>query len=331
MSAYRKSRNSSLSGSPTAVDEARQLPVYGELKVVSHSSLSVTRQGDYMSVGIQATIQAHPRRGTERRYSTLESEHCPIAGFLSRAFSKAAWQVLCHIAPRRKLSVKLASGQTIRIRIGDQVSRMIFENGSYEPQLTSLLLPFIKPGMTIFDIGANIGYYTVLMARGVGPQGAVHAFEINERVLDLLEDNVRMAQLTNVTVVRRAVSKTTGKAEFFLPCDGDEAEGSLRKSTRYDAIRTVTVNTVSIDDYIREREIARVDLIKIDVEGAESEAFQGATKLLCGKVKPVIMFEALDSACVNFGVTWYEVVQQVKDFGYRIHQGDAGNFVATPL
>ncbi len=284
-----------------------------------------------MSVGIQVALQAHELRKMARRYSTLESEHCPVDGFLSRAFSKAAWQALCRIAPGRKLTVKLASGQTLWVRVGDQVSRTIFENGSYEPQLTSLLLPFIKPGMTVFDIGANIGYYTVLMGRRVGPQGAVHAFEINERVLDLLEDNVRIAHLTNVTVVKKAVTKTTGEAEFFLPRDGDEAEGSLRKNNRYDAIKAVTVNTISIDDYIREREISHVDLIKIDVEGAESEAFQGATKLLSSKVKPVIMFEALDSACVNFGVTWYEVVKQVKDFGYRIHQGDTANFVATPL
>ena len=90
---------------------------------------------------------------------------------------------------------------------------MIFENGAYEPQLTSLLLPFIKPGMTVFDIGANIGYYTVLLACR-GAQGAVHAFEINDKVLDLLEENVRMAHLTNVTVVKKAVTKITGEAEF---------------------------------------------------------------------------------------------------------------------
>jgi hypothetical protein len=93
----------------------------------------------------------------------------------------------------------------------------------------------------------------------------------------------------------------------------------------------VKVKTVSIDDYVHEHGIQRVDCIKIDVEGAEYEAFQGATKLLSSKDKPVIMFEALDSACVNFGVTWYQVVKQVSEFGYRIHQGDTANFLATPL
>ena len=284
-----------------------------------------------MSVGSHRALEAHEPREGHRRYSTLESEYSPVDGFLKRAMSKVAWQALCQVVPGRKLSVKLASGQSFKVRVGDQVSRMIFENGAYEPQLTSLLLPFIKPGMTVFDIGANIGYYTVLLARRVGHQGAVHAFEINDKVLDVLEENVRMAHLTNVTVVKKAITKTTGEAEFFLPREGDEAEGSLRKSDRYDALSVVKVKTVSIDDYVHEHGIQRVDFIKIDVEGAEYEAFQGATKLLSSKDKPVIMFEALDSACVNFGVTWYQVVKQVSEFGYRIHQGDTANFLATPL
>jgi FkbM family methyltransferase len=284
-----------------------------------------------MSVGSHRALEAHEPGAGQRRYSTLASEYSPVDGFLKRAMSKVAWQALCQVVSGSKLSVKLASGQSFKVRVGDQVSRMIFENGAYEPHLTSLLLPFIKPGMTVFDIGANIGYYTVLLARRVGDQGAVHAFEINDKVLDLLEENIRMAHLTNVTVVKKAIAKTTGEAEFFLPREGDEAEGSLRKSNRYDALSVVQVKTVSIDDYVHEHGIQRVDCIKIDVEGAEYEAFQGATKLLSSKDKPVIMFEALDSACVNFGVTWYQVIKQVSDFGYRIHQGDAANFLATPL
>lgn len=284
-----------------------------------------------MSVRTHAVSGAHELRTSRRSYSTLESEYCPDDGFLKRTISRVAWTALCHVLPGKELSVRLASGQSFKVRVGDQVSRMIFENGAYEPQLTSLLLPLLKPGMTVFDIGANIGYYTVMMARRIGHHGAVHAFEINDKVLSLLEDNIRMANLTNVTVVKKAVTKTTGEAEFFLPHEGDEAEGSLRKSHRYDAVGVLKVMTVSIDDYICEHGIPRVDLIKIDVEGAEYEAFEGAKQLLSSKNKPMIMFEALDSACVNFGVTWDQVVRQVKDFGYRIHQGDTANFLAIPL
>lgn len=94
---------------------------------------------------LRAPVAHEPRKG-HRRSSILESEYSPVDGFLKRAMSKVAWHALCQIVPGRKLSVKLASGQLFKVRVGDQVSRMIFENGAYEPQLTSLLLPFIKPG-----------------------------------------------------------------------------------------------------------------------------------------------------------------------------------------
>lgn len=183
--------------------------------------------------------------------------------------------------------------------------------------------------MTVFDIGANIGYYTTLMARRVGPEGTIHAFEINENVIDLLEENIRLANVHNVRVVKRAVAKTTGQRDFFVPRAGDESEGSLTKSGRYEAANIVRVPSVSLDDYVAENKITRVGFIKIDVEGAEYEAFEGATNLL-SNAKPAIMFEALDTACMNFGVNWLDVVEKLRSFGYRIHQGDTANFFATP-
>jgi FkbM family methyltransferase len=265
-----------------------------------------------------------------RKYSTLDVEPCPINGVVERAARKISWDALNYMVRGKKLKVRLSSGDSFIVRVGDQISRSVFSYGCYEPHLTSLVLPFLKPGMTVFDIGANIGYYTVLMARRVGPAGIVHAFEINEKVIDLLEENVQFANVGNVKIVKRAVAKTTGQREFFVPAAGDEAEGSLKKSERYEAVTTVKVPSVSLDDYIQEKQIEKVDFIKIDVEGAEYEVFEGARNLLSSNEKPVIMFEALDSVCMNFGVNWLDVVEKLKSFGYRIHQGDTANYFATP-
>jgi FkbM family methyltransferase len=265
-----------------------------------------------------------------RKYSTLDVEPYRMNGAVERTARKISWDALSYVAQGKKLKVRLASGDSFIVRVGDQISRAVFSHGCYEPHLTSLVLPFLKPGMTVFDIGANIGYYTVLMARRVGPTGTVHAFEINEKVIDLLEENVQFANIRNVKIIKRAVAGTTGQREFFVPATGDEAEGSLTKSERYDAITTVEVPSVSLDDYVRENQIEQVDFIKIDVEGAEYEVFEGAKNLLSSPKKPVIMFEALDSVCMNFGVNWLDVVEKLRSFGYRIHQGDMANYFATP-
>jgi FkbM family methyltransferase len=265
-----------------------------------------------------------------RSYSTLAAQSCPVNGLIERTIRKVLWTVSTRVINGRMLSVRLFSGDSFVVRVGDQISRSIFCNGCHEPQLTSLLLPLLKPGMTVFDIGANIGYYTLLMARKVGHAGSVHAFEINDHVIDLLTRNLELANARNVKLVRRAVAKTTGEVDFFVPRPGDEAEGSLRKSARYDSARTVRVASVSLDDYLQENKIEKVDLIKIDVEGAEYEVFEGAKNLLSSAHRPVIMFEALDTACMNFGVSWLDVVEKLKSFDYRIHQGDAANYFATP-
>jgi FkbM family methyltransferase len=265
-----------------------------------------------------------------RKYSTLDVEPCPINGFMERAAKKISWEALNYVVHGKKLKVRLFSGDPFIVRVGDQISQAVFSYGCHEPHLTSLVLPFLKPGMTVFDIGANIGYYTVLMARRVGVAGMVHAFEINDHVIELLEENIRFANIRNVKIVKRAVANTTGQREFFVPAVGDEGEGSLKKSNRYEAVTTVKVPSVSLDDYVKQNEINKVDFIKIDVEGAEYEVFEGARNLLSSNERPVIMFEALDSACMNFGVNWLDVVEKLKSFGYRIHQGDVANYFATP-
>jgi len=267
----------------------------------------------------------------QRTLSTLPFEAVPSFRFRKRFFRRYSWAALTKMRAGKKIEVTLASGEPFMLRVGDQLSEIIYQQGCHEPDLTSKLLPFIKPGMTVFDIGANIGFFTVLMARRVGASGSVHAFEINPNVLDLLEENIRIARVDNVRIARLAAARNNGESEFFVPRAGDEGEGSLKSSNRYEAEGTIKVRTVALDDYIRENAIGRVDLVKIDIEGGESEAFEGARQLLSSPQRPVLMFEALDTACNNFGVTWLDVVEKVKGFGYRVHQGDSANFFATPL
>lgn len=266
----------------------------------------------------------------QRTLSQLPTQTIPVFNRLQRLRASARWTLLERTKPGAIIKARLADGHTMWLKVGDQISHHIFVNGVHESTATSTILPFVTPDMVILDIGANVGYYSLLFAQRTGPRGRVYAFEINPAVLDVLERNVSTSGLDNLETVRLAVSDEDGTVDFFVPKPGDEGEGSLRESTRYDAEQVMQVRATTIDHFLEEHAIDRVDLIKIDIEGGESAAFAGAHRLLSSTHRPIIMFEALDSACANFGIDWLGVLDQVRGYGYVIHQVDGGNFIAVP-
>lgn len=154
-------------------------------------------------------------------------------------------------------------------------------NGIYEPTETKLIQSIIKPGDNVVDIGAHIGYYTLIMSKLVGPTGMVFAFEPDEGNFELLEKNVKLNGCTNVMLENMVVTDTVGPVKLF---NGDESSnptivGSDDKFT--------LVNGTSLDTYFRG---INVDFIKMDVEGAEYLVLKGAVRLLRTDVKIITEF-----------------------------------------
>ncbi|UBF28987.1 FkbM family methyltransferase [Kovacikia minuta CCNUW1] len=144
--------------------------------------------------------------------------------------------------------------------------------GSYEYDKQRLLQQIITPGSTLFDLGAHVGFHTLLAAELVGSSGKVIAFEPMPNNLVYLREHLRLNRITNVTVIAAAVSDHTGTATFEL--NNSSFKGHL--STQ----GTLPVKTVSLDDLIAKGEIPIPDCLKIDVEGAEMSVFRGAIHLL---------------------------------------------------
>jgi FkbM family methyltransferase len=143
--------------------------------------------------------------------------------------------------------------------------------GTYELDKQRKLAEFIREGMTVLDIGANTGFYTLLFAKAVGPSGHVYAFEPFPANAEQLARHVRINNLENVTLMSAAVSQSPGTASF--------AAGSTPYSGTLADAGTIEVPTVSIDHFIAE-EHAWPDLIKMDIEGGETAAVHGAESLL---------------------------------------------------
>jgi FkbM family methyltransferase len=152
--------------------------------------------------------------------------------------------------------------------------------GSYELEKQRVFAELVRPGETVFDLGANVGFYTLLGSELVGPSGLVYAFEPLPRNLLYLRRHVALNGLTNVRVIEAAVSDVRGRHRF--QCHQSAAMGHLASDG------AIEVSTVTLDNFVFENHISMPNSIKIDVEGAEFSVLQGAREVLAQK-RPALL------------------------------------------
>jgi FkbM family methyltransferase len=159
-----------------------------------------------------------------------------------------------------------------------QIIHSLLLVGSYEPETTRVLIQLLRPGMTMVDVGANIGYYTLLAARAVGPVGHVYAFEPVESTCQLLLRNVQAnGYERRVTVVPKAVCDRTRRVRLYLS-PRSSTTASLYPDSTWNR-PSVDVDAVSLDDFFSGEGWPRVDVVKMDIEGAEAAALKGMREL----------------------------------------------------
>jgi FkbM family methyltransferase len=142
----------------------------------------------------------------------------------------------------------------------------------YEWQSLAWVRRIIRPGMTVVDLGAHVGYYSRLLSKIVGPKGKVFAFEPNLENLELLRRNLAAARCSNVEILPYAVSNRSGRSKLFI--SPGHSNHSLMPSFTA-AEQEIEVETVSLDAFLQQRGIPSVDFIKIDIEGSETLALSG--------------------------------------------------------
>jgi FkbM family methyltransferase len=213
--------------------------------------------------------------------------------------------------------IPLDGGGQLYIDGRSAIGREIYYAGSYEPLVAGALKRWLTPGMTFLDAGANIGEFSVRASRLVGPSGHVHAFEASPTTFADLSRNLAVNRVTNVTANQMALTSTSGPIEFFMSRGIASGSSSLRPAHDYSG-STVSVPGITLDDYCAQAGISRVDFIKMDIEGAELEAFRGATRLLSSPDAPVMVFEHHAVVAKRFGVGKEDVQAFLGQFGYRL-------------
>ena len=191
--------------------------------------------------------------------------------------------------------------------------------GSYEADKQRLFARTVQPGSTVFDIGAHVGFYSLLASSRVGPAGRVFAFEPMPRNLASLREHLRINGVTNVTVIEKAVADAAGVAAFTAA--GSSQEGHLLPGGE------LRIETVALDDLIARDQLPVPDLLKIDVEGAEMRVLGGAKNLLASR-HPTIFLAT--HAMPDLGYNTNDpCCQLLREHGYQLTPIGGGTLEAS--
>jgi FkbM family methyltransferase len=227
----------------------------------------------------------------------------------------------------------LITSQPFIVPLGDKLKISIPKTGSgasiyyfgfSEPETADFILRFLQPGMVMLDVGAHIGEYTLLAAQAVGSSGQVHAFEPQSHIFPILSQNVELNGFSNVKLNCSAVSDRIGEVEFEIL--DEPAMSSIRKQGNLKVNSTfVKVACTSLDAYcssLSTNKHTKVDLIKVDVEGAEKFVFQGAKALLTlpAKEAPTWIFEYAPHSYADFNYEPRELIDFLYHHGYEVWQ-----------
>jgi FkbM family methyltransferase len=200
----------------------------------------------------------------------------------------------------------------MRFRVVDPSERQ-YVTAPYEPAVVAAVRSVLRPGMTCVDAGAHIGYMTLLMAREVGREGWVFAFEPSPVNCERLRTNIALNNIENAIVVEAFVSSTNGTAAFGT--GGSSFEHRLDANSA----QPLTVESVALERYFVDK---RVDFVKLDVEGADELAVDGMRGILT-RDKPAILVE-------DHGAPTVAAKAILASLGYRFTEIDAAHVLASP-
>lgn len=234
-----------------------------------------------------------------------------LASLIRRALNRAA--------PAGVTQVEVAAGglRGARLALNLQIEKDYWL-GTYEAQLQQAVRDWLKPGMLVFDVGANIGYISLLLARAVGAEGEVVAFEALPANIQRLRANLALNPGARVSVMPAAVVDACQPVTFYVHAStsmGKAAGSAGREDQPYDS--TISVEGITLDEYVYGQGHPAPQAVKMDIEGGEVLALRGMQRLL-REAKPLMLIELHGEQAARSA--W----QALEQAGYRVRRMQAG-------
>lgn len=200
----------------------------------------------------------------------------------------------------------------------------ILLRGVYDKLETDIVRQSLRSGEIALDIGAHIGYFTLILARAVGDSGKVFAFEPEPKNFSMLKKNIETNKFKNVTLENIALSSSSGRHNLFLDKDNlgnmSFSPDNIPKSS---LLGKVEVESQTLDFYVKNIE-GRIGFIKIDVQGAEGLVFSGGWETI-SKDKPAILMEFWPYGLKNNGTEALKLMLDLENLGYKFKVLDVKN------
>jgi len=213
---------------------------------------------------------------------------------------------------------RLVNGMPIEVDPRDIVGSHILRWGVWEEETAGFFLSCLRLGMTFVDAGAHVGQYSLLASELVGSAGRVIAFEPHPVLRQVLRRNVRRAGCTNVTVSPLALGRTSRRADFILHPAANFGASSLRADGATPHHPRASVKVTALDEYLDRVGMPKVDVVKLDVEGAELDVIEGACRTLIANPRIILVVEFLRENQLHFGKTVEDLQARLCELGFLL-------------
>ena len=196
----------------------------------------------------------------------------------------------------------------------EHIQQQLFWYGYYEKELGDLLKKAIKPGDVFLDLGANIGYFSLLVAKNL-PSVKVISFEPVLGLFEKMNDNISLNNIKNISTVSAAVGEISGERELFVSAPDNLGMSSFHQPENYSG-KKERVKVVNIDDWFKTSGLSKIDVIKLDIEGSEFDVLKGMKKVL-QKQKPILIVEVNPVTLSMFNLKPSDICDYLKQLNFE--------------
>ena len=199
--------------------------------------------------------------------------------------------------------------------------------GVFENTEINLFRKYLKPNLVVVDIGANIGYYTIIAGKHIGPEGQVFAYEPEDRNYSLLKKNIEANGLANTIPIKIGLSKNHSICKLYLDENNKGRHSLAFKKNKEES----TIETDTLDNSLKQHGSPKVDIIKMDIEGAEFLALDGMRETIKRSPYLIIFTEFYPKAIIALGGDPLTYLKKLIEFGFSISVIDEDSGQITPI